>query len=116
MKPQSAALTPSKPLLSFLPILAVLLLAAFVRLIALDHQPLRGDEAFALENFVNRPLSESLREIAPIEPLPAGNYAMFRAWGLWVGMESLWTFRLFPALSNLIGVAAVYALGRDMGK
>ena len=115
MKSHTAALTYHKPLLQVLPILAILLLAAFVRLIALDHQPLRGDEAFALENYVNRPLDESLREIAPIEPLPPGNYAMFRAWGLWVGKESLWSFRLFPALSNLIGVAAIYTLGRMWG-
>ena len=115
MKPPSAALTPSKPLLQILPILAILLLAAFVRLIALDHQPLRGDEAFTLENYVNRSLSESLREIAPIEPVPPGIYAMYRAWGLWVGKDSLWSFRLFPALSNLIGVAALYTLGRTVG-
>ena len=115
MKSHSAALTRSQPLLQFLPILAVLLLAAFVRLIALDHQPLRGDEAFTLENYVNRPLDESLREVAPVEPVPPGIYAMYRAWGLWVGKESLWSFRLFPAFSNLIGVAAVYTLGRSWG-
>ena len=115
MKSHSAALTYHKPLLRVLPILAILLLAAFFRLVALDHQPMRGDEAFALENFVKRPLSESLKEIAPIEPLPPGNYAMFRAWGLWVGIESLWSFRLFPALSNMIGVAAIYALSKMWG-
>ena len=113
---KTAALSPRKPLLTLLPILVILLLAAGLRLVALERQPLRGDEAFSLENYVNTPLSVSLSEVAKIEPIPPANYVGYRLWGLGLGQGSLWSLRLLPALANLISVAAVYALGKQMAQ
>ncbi len=96
------------------PILLILFLAAFLRLGALERQPLRGDEAFILLNYAERPLSESLRYISPLDPLPPGVSGLYRAWWLAVGPGGVWLLRLVPALSNFIGVAAVYALGRNL--
>ena len=69
-------MTARRPLLQLAPALAILLLAAFLRLVALERQPLRGDEAFAMQHWAERPLGESLREIAPIEPIPPGVYGV----------------------------------------
>ena len=110
-----AAVTARRPLLQLAPALAILLLAAFLRLVALERQPLRGDEAFAMQHWAERPLGESLQEIAPIEPIPPGVYASFRAWRLFTGEGGVWLLRLLPALSALVGAAAVYSMGLRLG-
>ena len=97
------------------PALVILLLAAFLRLAALERQPLRGDEAFAYYNYSARSAGEWLREIAPIEPLPPGQYALFRAWHLLVGADEIWSMRLMPAMFSLVGVAAAYATAAQLG-
>ena len=114
MRSETAVLSLRKPLLRCLPILLILLLAAALRLVALERQPLRGDEAFSLENWMNAPLSVSLREVASLEPIPPAIYGAYRLWGLALGQESTWSLRLLPALVNLLGVAAVYALGKQI--
>ena len=114
MKANAAAFA-RRPLLQLVPALAILLLAAFLRLVALERQPLRGDEAFAMQHWAERPLAEALREIAPIEPIPPGVYTLYRAWRLFAGDGGVWLLRLLPALSTLVGAAAVYSMGLRVG-
>ena len=69
-----------------------------------------------MQNFGARSAGEWLRDIAPIEPLPPGNFALFRAWHLLVGAGEIWSLRLMPALISLVGVAAAYASARQLGR
>jgi uncharacterized membrane protein len=119
---------------------AVILITAagfFLRVYRLDAVPLRGDEAFTVQNWVSKPLIQSvsvpsslgftpllqftafhdrgsLQTIATIEPHPFLNYVLFRTWGLLVG-TSEFAVRYLPALVNLLGVPALYALGCRIG-
>ncbi len=86
-------------------------LAGFaLRLYRLDAVPLRGDEAFTLQNWVQQPLDYSLAHIATIEPHPFLNYVFFRIWGLLVGTSEI-AIRILPALANTLSIPAIYALG-----
>ncbi|NWG15100.1 MAG: glycosyltransferase family 39 protein [Chloroflexi bacterium] len=85
----------------------------FLRLYRLDTVPFRGDEAFTVQNWMSLPLSQSLTQIAAIEPHPFLTYALFRAWGLLAG-TSEFAARLLPALVNVLGIPAVYVLGRKL--
>lgn len=82
-----------------------------LRLFRLDAVPLRGDEAFSVLYWAQLPLSQSLTQIATIEPHPALTYIVFHSWGILVG-TSEFAMRALPALSNLLGIAAIYALVR----
>lgn len=86
----------------------------FLRLHNLAAVPLRGDEAFTILYWARLPLSESLANIATIEPHPASIYALFHGWGLVFG-TSEFSMRLLPALVNLLGIPAIYALGSRLG-
>ena len=73
--------------------------------------PLRGDEAFSALYWVDIPLSQSLGQIAPLDPHPPLTYVLFRLWGLAIGgIDSVFSLRYLPALGNILGVAAVFAL------
>lgn len=95
-----------------LTIVTLLMLVGFaLRLYGLDAVPLRGDEAFSAVNWADMPISESLTTIATIEPHPPLTYVIFRVWGVFIGIDHELTLRLLPALANLIGIPALYALG-----
>ena len=83
-----------------------------LRLHNLGEIPFRGDEAFSALYWSGTPIDQSLQQIAAIEPHPPLTYILFRAWGRIFGIESEWLLRLLPTLSNLIGIAAMVALGR----
>ena len=96
--------------------IVIILLAFALRLHKLADVPLRGDEAFSALYWTGLPLSQSLRDIATIEPHPPLTYALFRFWGIWVGgIDSVFALRLLSALGNLLGVAAMYGLARRLG-
>lgn len=96
---------------NFLFLLLVITTVGFaLRTYRLDSVPLRGDEAFTLQNWMSRPLSETLVSIATIEPHPFLNYVLFRVWGLLAG-TSEFSARYLPALVNTLGIPAVYAFG-----
>lgn len=82
-----------------------------LRLFRLDAVPLRGDEAFSVLYWARLPLDQSLTQIATIEPHPALTYIVFHLWGSLVG-TSEFGMRALPALANLLGIAAMYALVR----
>src|SRR4051812_7206922 len=98
-----------------LPIMiAIIMVGFFLRLFHLTTVPLRGDEAFSVQYWVGQPLSVSLAKTATIEPHPLLTYALFRGWGLVAGTSEL-AMRILPALIGLLGIPAIYAVGKLLG-
>jgi len=94
---------------------ALLTLLAFaLRLHRVGEVSLRGDEGFSAQYWAGLPLSESLASIATLEPHPPLTYAVFRAWGLIFGIGDETILRLLPALANLLGMPALYAIGQRL--
>ncbi|MCC7186986.1 MAG: glycosyltransferase family 39 protein, partial [Acidobacteria bacterium] len=95
--------------------LAILLLAAVLRLIGLGAHPLRGDEAFAVRYWAQSPVLTLAPGdgLAWREPHPLGVYFAFYAWKTLVGDSEL-AMRALSALINLLGVPAMYGLGRRL--
>jgi uncharacterized membrane protein len=98
--------------LKYLLLVALLLVGFALRLHGIDSQSLRGDEAFAVRYWAQDP-AETLRALAWQEPHPFGTYLSFWAWRSLAGDSEL-AMRLLPALVNLLGVAAVWALARRL--
>jgi hypothetical protein len=94
---------------------AVMWLAFALRVYQLGSVPFRGDEAFSVQYWSGIPLTQSLTTIATLEPHPPLAYAVFRAWGLFVGLESEFALRMLGVLVNLMGVPALYLIGRRTG-
>ena len=98
-----------------LPIMVALIMVGFfLRIYHLTAVPLRGDEAFSVQYWAGQPLTVALTETATIEPHPVLTYAIFRAWGLTVGLTDF-TMRMLPALTSLLGIPAIYAVGKRLG-
>ena len=94
-----------------LPLAVVLLLGFALRIYRIDAVPLRGDEAFAVEHWAAPPL-DAVRDLAETEPHPIGTFFAFWGWKQIAG-DGVLAMRYFPLLGNLLGVAAVAALGRQ---
>lgn len=95
-----------------LPLLLAILLGFFLRLHKLESVPLRGDEAFSVLYWADLPVSESLTRIAHGEPHTPLVYLVARIWRHVVGgIDSVFALRMLSALGNMLGVAAMYALG-----
>ncbi|MFN8377126.1 MAG: glycosyltransferase family 39 protein [Anaerolineae bacterium] len=92
----------------------ILLLGAGLRFFQLNDVPLRGDEAFTVLHWMREPLEATLSQIATIDPQPPLAYALYRAFGLLIGSSEP-LVRLLPALLNLLGVAALYGIGKRIG-
>ena len=92
----------------------VLLFGAGLRFFQLNDIPLRGDEAFTVLHWMREPLAQTLGAIATIDPQPPLAYALYRGFGLTVGSAE-GIVRILPALLNLLGVAAMYGVGRRVG-
>jgi hypothetical protein len=93
--------------------LTVLLGLAFgLRLFRLDSVPLRGDEAFAVCVWADSPATV-LRDWFDREPHPLGTFLGFWAWKSAAG-DSEFAMRYLPLLGNLLGVAAMAALGKRL--
>ena len=95
-------------------LIAIVLFGLAIRLYRLDAGAFRGDEAFSVQRWTAEPLSVSLTDIASIEPHPPLTYILFRFWGLVFGTESEFLLRMLPALLNLTGISAIYALGKRL--
>lgn len=93
-------------------VVPLLLLAFALRLHQLDAVPLRGDEAFSAQYWAGLPLTESLQNIATIEPHPPLTYAIFSLWGFLFGIDHATLLRLLPVLANMLGVAGIYLVMR----
>ncbi len=98
---------------SSLPILVILIGLAFaLRVYRLDASPLRGDEAFAVRYWAAPP-ADVLSHLAWVEPHPFGTFFGFWLWKSLAGGTEF-AMRMLPALLNLLGVPAMYALGRRL--
>ncbi|MCL4251534.1 MAG: glycosyltransferase family 39 protein [Anaerolineae bacterium] len=94
--------------------IGVLLLAFWLRIHLLSAQPLRGDEAFTVRYWAAAP-ADVLSHLAWVEPHPFGAFFGFWAWKTLAG-QTEFAMRLLPALLNLLGAAAVYALARRLAQ
>ncbi|MDQ7025514.1 MAG: glycosyltransferase family 39 protein [Anaerolineae bacterium] len=92
----------------------VILLGFALRLYQLDAVAFRGDEAFSAQYWAGQPLATTFSTIATIEPHPPLTYIVFRLWGLLVGVQTVFALRLLSVLSNTVGIAAMYALGKRL--
>lgn len=100
---------------SFSLLILIVFLGLILRIHNLNGIPLRGDEAFSAFNWAQMPINQSLSEIAPIEPHPPLTYVFFHIWNLIIGgIESPFALRLFGVLINLMGIPAMYALGKHL--
>lgn len=106
-------MVPSKNQRTLLILVAILLLAAALRIIGLDRSPLRGDEAFAVRYWAASPASilDPTTGLAWREPHPFGTFFTFWAWKSIFGDSEI-MMRLLPALFNLLGAAAIFTLGK----
>ena len=95
-------------------VIGLTLLGFALRLYRIEAVPYRGDEAFTVLNWVSRPLLETLGSEIPLaDPQPPLAFALFRGWSLIFGTGEF-QMRLLPALLNLLGVPALYALGHRL--
>jgi 4-amino-4-deoxy-L-arabinose transferase-like glycosyltransferase len=96
-------------------LVSVTLLGFALRLYRIDAVSYRGDEAFTVLNWVSHPLLDTLRSEIPLaDPQPPLAFALFRGWSLLFGTGEF-AMRVMPALFSLIGIPAVYALGKHLG-
>jgi len=90
---------------------AVILLGFGLRLVNLNGPALRGDETFTVMHWMREPLAQSIDALKTVDPQPPLAYAIFHAYGRIVGTAPE-TVRYLPTLVNLLGIPAVFALGR----
>jgi hypothetical protein len=97
------------------PLLLVLIAVGFVlRIHEINRFSLRGDEAFTVIHWMREPLAQTLDRIATVDPQPPLAYAIYRAWALIVGSDE-YIVRYLPAFLNVIGIPALYLLGKRFG-
>ena len=96
-------------------LVTLVLLACGLRVYHLGLFPFRGDEAFAVRYWAAPPtdILNPLNGLAWQEPHPFGTFFGFWAWKSLVG-SSEFAMRVLPALVNLLGVPAMFALGRRL--
>lgn len=91
----------------------IILLGFALRFFQLNAVSLRGDEAFTVLHWMREPLSMTLAEIATKDPQAPLSYALYRGWALIMG-TSEYVARFLPALFSILGIPALYALGRRL--
>ncbi|MHB8628107.1 MAG: glycosyltransferase family 39 protein [Aggregatilineales bacterium] len=96
---------------NWLLLVGLIILAAALRVYHLDASSLRGDEAFTIRYWA-APIGQVLA-LAGHEPHPLGALLGFGVWKALVG-DSEFAMRALPALVNLIGVPALYGLGKRL--
>jgi hypothetical protein len=92
-------------------------MALALRLLFLERSPLRGDEAFAVRYWAAPPAAilDQANGLAWTEPHPFGTFFVFWGWESLVGSGEI-AMRLLPVLVNLLGLPAMYALGKRLFK
>lgn len=94
-----------------LPIIVIILVGFSLRIHELQAAPLRGDEAFSALYWSDLSVSQSLSQIAPIDPHPPLTFLLFRFWAMILGgIDSVFSLRFASALGNTIGIPAMFAL------
>ena len=92
--------------------LMLVLVGFALRMYRLDHQALRGDEAFALL-FARQPLVEMLPSLATTEPHPPLYYATLHLWISLLG-QSEFAARFLSVLIGTLMVPMIYRLGATL--
>ncbi len=92
----------------------ILLMGFALRLFHLNAVALRGDESFTVLHWMREPLTQTLSALATTDPQPPLAYALYRGFGLIVGSDEM-IVRLLPALLNMLGIPALYGIGRRVG-
>lgn len=92
----------------------IILIGFAFRVYNLDAVSFRGDEAFTAQYWVDYPLSKSLSEIIQIEPFPPLGYIVYRVWGLLTLADTTFGLRYFSVITNILGSAVMFALGRRL--
>jgi hypothetical protein len=95
-------------------LLALIAVGFVLRIHEINRFSLRGDEAFTVIHWMREPLAQTLDQIATVDPQPPLAYAIYRAWALTVGSDE-YIVRYLPALLNVIGIPALYLLGKRFG-
>ncbi|WP_423225944.1 glycosyltransferase family 39 protein [Candidatus Amarolinea aalborgensis] len=90
---------------------AIILLGASLRLLRLDWQDLWLDEAFSL-HIASLPWSATLAAIQQ-DVHPPLFYLLLHGWIAWLG-DSAYALRLLSALTSVLTLPALYALGRAL--
>lgn len=94
-------------------LILLMLLAFALRLYHLDHQELRGDEAFGVL-FAARPVRQIVSEtIRAVEPHPPLDYVVLRGWMAIAG-DSEFAVRFPSAVAGMLAVPLAFALARRM--
>lgn len=97
---------------SLIVLTGLMLIGFALRIYHIDTVSFRGDEAFTVLNWVSQPLSVTLQSDIPLrDPQPPLAFAIFRLWALTFG-SSEFSMRVLPALFSMLGIPAVYALGK----
>ncbi len=104
----------SRQLQHWLILLVLILIGFALRLFQLSQASLRGDEAFTVIHWMREPLSQTLSSILTIDPQPPLAYAVYFLYGQIVGSQE-YVVRFLPAFLNLIGIPALYAIGKKLG-
>ncbi|MEO1289290.1 MAG: hypothetical protein AAFV93_16125 [Chloroflexota bacterium] len=97
-------------------LIVIVLLGFGLRLYQLDALAFRGDEAFSVQRWATTPLSQSLTEIASLEPHPPLTYIIFRGWGNLFSPTNEFALRLLPVFVNILGIAGMFALAKRLSK
>lgn len=96
-------------------VVLLILCGAAIRISGIGRESLRGDEAFTVRYWA-QPLSQTLDPVNGLawrEPHPFGTYTLYFGWKTLTG-DSVVGMRSLSALLNLIGIAAIYRLGRTL--
>lgn len=94
-------------------VVALTLVGFGLRLHQINAVPIRGDEFFTLTYWMEQPLSETLYSASIRDPHPPLAYALYRGWALLVGSDAF-VARLLSVLLSVIGIPAIYALGKRL--
>jgi hypothetical protein len=97
---------------SFWLIVALVLLAFFLRVYRLDHVSLRGDESFTVI-FSAKPLAELWDVIRDVEPNPPLYYFALRG-AMFLFGQSGFVTRFFSALFGVLAVPLLYQVARSL--
>src|SRR5687767_14437640 len=100
---------------STLALVVALTLAGFaLRLYQINDDAIRGDEVFTILHWMREPFGQAVEKLATVVPQPPLAVGIYRAWALLVGPQDS-TARFLPALLNLLGIPAIFALGKRLG-
>lgn len=93
-------------------ITALVIVGFALRLYQIGTVSFRGDEAFTVLNWIERPIAEIIAsDIPTADPQPLLAYVVFHVWGSLFGTDET-VVRLLPALIGTLIIPTLYVLGK----